>query len=162
VAYLTHVLNFSQRRLQQPGWYLLHSVCIFHGDISSSHLASSYVLGSDCATVALSVPLADSTLAGPSARAGAVNDPPRLYTSAPEGRLPSRLCLHSISLPVCVRAPHLCVSVPDRFSSCSRRHSQPPPFRLCGSTPEGSTSLVFMSTFTAPPPPPPPFLVCAR
>jgi hypothetical protein len=108
-------LDFLQCRLQQPGWHLLHSVCIFRGVISPSHLAS-YALDPDascCATEALSAPLADSTLAVPSARVGAVNDPPRLYTSTPEGRLPSRLCLHSIALPVCARAPRLCMSTHD-------------------------------------------------
>ena len=66
-----------------------------------------------------------------------VNDPPRLYTSTPEDRLPSRLCLHSVALPVCACAPHLCMSTPDRFSSCSRRHSQLCPFRWCRSNARG-------------------------
>ena len=62
--------------------------------------------------------------------------------------------LHCITLPVCICAPHLCMSRPDRFPPCSCRHSQPRPFRLCKSTPEGSTSLVFASAFTAPRPAP--------
>jgi hypothetical protein len=82
--------------------------CIFYGDISPSHLASSHALGPDascCATAALSAPLADTTLAVPSARAGAANDPHRLYTSTPEGQLPSRLCIFTASLSLFVYVP---------------------------------------------------------
>jgi hypothetical protein len=70
-------------------------------------------------------------------RAGAVNDPHHLYMSTPEGRLPSCLCLHCITLPICTRAPHLCMSMPDQFSSCLCRHLQLRPFHLCKSMPKG-------------------------
>ena len=86
--------------------------------------------------------------------AGAVNNPHCLYTPTPEGRLPSCWCLHYITLPVC-SAPCLCMSTPIWSSLCSHWRSQLHPFCLCKSACEGSTSLMFMSAFTAAPLPAP-------